>query len=83
MITLVAIICLGILCQDVVVPTQTMMAGKVNDPIPMPYTEIACRTNGLAQAQDWLRQQQQYEGWHITKIMCVPGRYESNKRAGK
>lgn len=79
--TLVAIICTGMLCQDVVVPTQEMMAGKVDNPIPMPFTQIMCRANGLAQAQDWLATQQQYHDWHITKTFCVPGQYISNKRA--
>jgi hypothetical protein len=81
MITLVAIICSGMLCQDVTVPTQEMMAGNASDPIPMEYTEIMCRAHGLLDADDWLKHQQQFEGWRVTKIMCVPGRYESPKRA--
>ena len=81
MITLVAIICSGILCQDVVVPTEMMAAGKASDPIPMEYTELMCRTHGLSDAWDWLKDQQQYHDWHVTKILCVPGTYVSNKRA--
>ncbi len=81
MITLVAIICSGVLCQDVVVPTKEMVAGKADDPIPMPYTEIICRAHGIADATDWLASQQQYRGWRISKILCVPGHYESSKRA--
>lgn len=72
---------MGILCQDVVVPTEQMVAGLASDPIPMPYTEIMCRAHGLADAEDWLKEQQQYRDWHITKIMCVPGKYVSPGRA--
>lgn len=81
MITLVVIICMGVLCQDVVVPTEQMVAGLASDPVPMPYTEIMCRAHGIADAQDWLKDQQQYSGWKITKIMCVPGKYVSPGRA--
>ncbi len=81
MITLVAVICSGIFCQDVVVPTKAMVAGKATDPIQMPYTETTCRANGVAQAQDWLGQQQQYHGWRVAKILCVPGQYEPPGRA--
>ncbi len=81
MITLVAIICSGFLCQDVVVPTKDMVAGKADDPIPMEYTEIMCRAHGIADAQDWLALQQQYRNWHISKILCVPGKYESPRHA--
>ena len=63
------------LCQDVVVPTEDMVAGKASDPIPMQYTEIMCRAHGFEDAQDWLKEQQQYHNWHITKVMCVPGKY--------
>jgi hypothetical protein len=81
MITLVAIICLNVLCQDVVVPTQDMVAGKADDPQPMPFTWTMCTIGGMAQAQDWLATQQQYHGWHIQTIKCVPGAYVSSKRA--
>jgi hypothetical protein len=74
-ITLVAVICARVLCQDVVVPTDDMVAGKAVDPIPMQYTEIMCRAHGFSDAIDWLRQQQQYEGWRVTDIKCVPGKY--------
>jgi hypothetical protein len=73
--TLVAVICARVLCQDVVVPTDAMAAGKAADPIPMQYTEIMCRTHGTLDAKDWLDKQQQYRGWRVTKIMCVPGKY--------
>jgi hypothetical protein len=58
-----------------------MAAGKVSDPIPMQYTRIMCRAHGPQDAFDWLRQQQQYWGWRVTKIECVPGTYVSSKRA--
>ena len=92
-ITLVAIICAAKLCQDVVVPTEickpqspmicqsTMAAGKVDDPIPMVFTWSMCQSGGLAQAQDWLATQAQYHDWHVSRVMCVPGHYVSNKRA--
>lgn len=79
--TLVAIICASVLCQDVVIPTEDMMAGKASDPIPMRYTEIMCRVHGLQDASDWLRMQQQYQGWRVTNIQCVPGHYVPSKRA--
>ncbi len=81
MITLVAIICRGLLCQDVVVPTELMVAGKAAEPIEMTYTELMCRTHGIADAQDWLAQQQQFLHWRVSKILCVPGKYVSSKRA--
>ncbi len=82
MITLVAVVCSGIFCQDVVVPTQAMAAGKVDDPVPMQYTEIMCRAHGLSDALDWLATQEQYRGWVLRPpIQCVPGKYESPKRA--
>jgi hypothetical protein len=81
-ITLVAVICSGLLCQDVVVPTEAMVAGKADDPIPMQYTEIMCRTHGLIDALDWLSQQEQYKGWTLKPpVQCVPGKYESSKHA--
>ncbi len=86
MITLVAIICSGILCQDVVVPTKDMVAGKADDPIPMEFTEMMCRTEGQHIALDWLREESkhggQYAGWTLQfPIKCVPGRYESPRHA--
>lgn len=78
-ITLVAVICSGILCQDVAVPTELMVAGKANDPIPMEYTELMCRAHGFADAGDWLAQQQQYHGWQIKEIKCVPGKWVPTK----
>lgn len=81
MITLVAIICSGILCQDVVVPTDMMAAGRADDPTPMPFSWSMCEADGQRIAIDWLAQQQQFRGWEVTKVECVPGKYESNKRA--
>lgn len=86
MITLVALICLGPLCQDVVVPTEDMLAGNVASPVPMQYTELMCRVHGFADAYDWLTepespQKQQYEGWRLASIKCVPGHYVSSKKA--
>ena len=59
-----------------------MVAGKANDPIPMQFTEIMCKTKGQEIALDWLSHQQQYEGWTLKPpIQCVRGKYESSHRA--
>lgn len=81
MITLVALICSNALCQDVVVPTENMVAGKMDDPVPMELTWNMCKAGGERLAQDWLRSQSQYANWQLRGVECVPGHYESNKRA--
>lgn len=81
MITLVAVICQSILCQDVVVPTPLMVAGKVDAPIAMPFSWGMCMADGIRIAADWIPTQEQYKGWRLAEIKCVPGRYEPSKRA--
>jgi hypothetical protein len=87
MITLVATICLGMLCQEVVVPTGQMLAGKADAPIPMPFTMVACASGeGLRQALDWLDEEKkeggQYANWVLkAPIKCVPGTYNLSKGA--
>ena len=85
MITLVAIACHLFsnmtLCEEVIVPTETMVAGKVDDPIPMTMTMGSCRAEGILEAQQWVAHQQQYAGWYVTTVKCVPGKYEPRQRA--
>ena len=81
MITLVALICLGPLCQDVVVPTESLAAGKVDAPVSMPFTYTMCETKGLSIAVDWLALQQQFHDWRLVAVECVPGAYVPRGRA--
>lgn len=85
MITLVAVLCHAVagipLCVDEVVPTEMMVAGKADDPVPMPFTWEMCRSDGIKLAVDWAASQQQYHDWQVIEVKCVPGKYESSKRA--
>lgn len=85
-ITLVAIMCSGILCQEVVVPTEVMQAGKADDPIPYTMSWAECSIHGQQIALDWLSEEKkhggQYADWVLkAPIKCVPGHYEAGKRA--
>lgn len=86
-ITLVAILChtlTGIaapVCVDEVVPTQLMVAGTSDNPIPLEMSIFACQSgDGLRQAQEWLAGQGQYHGWRISRVKCVQGTYAPSKR---
>ena len=75
-IILVATICTILqnvpLCEDVRIPTENMVAGKVDDPVPYPFTARACRGSGLGliTAQEWTRQFR--PGYWVKQAQCVP-----------
>jgi hypothetical protein len=86
MITLVAIICLGPICQDVAVPTKIMQAGNADHPIPYTMSWTECSVHGQQIALDWLAEENkhnsQYAGWILKPpIKCVPGKYEPSGHA--
>ena len=88
MITLVAILCHQLaavsipVCEEKVIPTETMVAGKVDDPIPMPpLTMGACKVQAPSMITDWKSVTAEYHDWVLVAWECVPGTYAPSKRA--
>jgi hypothetical protein len=88
MITLVAVLCHHLagmphpVCVDEVVPTDfAMMAGKVNDPVQVPFTWGYCEIHGQELVADWMNHNPKYRNWRLAAWKCVPGQYEPSGHA--
>lgn len=86
MITLVAILCQGLICTDVEVPTPQMVAGKCSDPqcsdsVPQGISLWDCQMHGEQLIVDWKANSGQWREWNVKAWKCVQGKYVSSQRA--
>jgi hypothetical protein len=58
-------------------PSSIALAGKIDEPVPMPgLTWSACTVRGQTIVSDWMRQHPIYHAdWRVTGWKCVPGRW--------
>jgi hypothetical protein len=57
--------------EEVRIPTEQMVAGKVTDPVPYDLSEFACKNSafGMMTAQSWVTQFR--PGYYIQKVQCI------------